>query len=317
MTIEPFREKHIIDAVKLFKVNFSNLRDSFTYLPNKFENLDFISKKLKDITSENPSFVALESNKIVGYMTGYSNISELKGSFTGSYTPEWAHSAITDGYRNIYEELYRTLSGIWSNQNNYTHIISFLKNVDLIETLSMLGFGMQVIDAVRTLNPIIEDPSANYTIEQANKTHIAQLKEMQQLIDNHLESPPIFLKRDIFEMDDQQIINEFIANDKITLIAKKEDEIISCIRGTKNDGNISLIQDKGTFAINFGYTKKEYRNTGISAHLLNEIILQAKKEGATFCSVDFESQNIEGRNFWLKYFQPIVYSMMRKIDDRI
>ena len=94
-------------------------------------------------------------------------------------------------------------------------------------------------------------------------------------------------------------------------------KIVSCIRGKKNHGNISIIDEKGTLGINFGYTKREYRRTGIATLLLNEILKKAKRENMTICSVDFESQNIEGRKFWLKHFTPICYSMMRKVDDRI
>jgi len=56
---------------------------------------------------------------------------------------------------------------------------------------------------------------------------------------------------------------------------------------------------------------------GIATLLLNEIFKRAKKDDMTICCVDFESQNSEGRRFWLKYFSPICYTMMRKVDDRI
>ena len=118
-------------------------------------------------------------------------------------------------------------------------------------------------------------------------------------------------------IDDEQIIKDFLSDDRITLIATKNGEIVSCISGKNNSGNISILNDKGTFGINFGYTKIEHRRTGIASILLNELLEIAKKNDSVFCSVDFESQNIEGRSFWLKYFTPVVYSMMRKIDDRI
>ena len=60
-----------------------------------------------------------------------------------------------------------------------------------------------------------------------------------------------------------------------------------------------------------------HRRTGIASELLCELFEMEKRNDSIFYSVDFESQNIEGRKFWLRYFTPIVYSMMRKIDDRI
>lgn len=316
MVIEEFKEKYIEDAAKLFQKNYSEVKEKYIYLPDKFGNIEIICSNLMKIISENPSFVAIRSNQIIGYITGNSNIKELKGSFSGSYIPEWGHSAIYDDREIIYEKMYSTISGVWANNKYFTHIFSFLTNTELINTFSMLGFGMQVIDAIRDLDIIKIRRSPAYNIERANESHILQLKEFQILINVHLESPPIFLNRNTENIDDKQIIKEFLSDEKITLIATKDGNIISCIRGTKNDGNIPIINEKGTFGINFGYTKIDYRKTGIASILLNEILQIAKKEGSIFGSVDFESQNIEGRKFWLKYFKPIVYSMMRKIDDR-
>jgi hypothetical protein len=317
LQIEEFKEKHIEEAAKLFQKDYSKIIGKYTYLPEKFNKTEIICSNLKKIISENPAFIAISSNQIIGYVAGYSHIKELKGSFSGSYIPEWGHSARSEGKDNIYENLYSTISRIWANNKDYTHIISFLVNKELLSTFQMLGFGMQVIDAIIDLNKNITNISSEYKIESANKSHVLQLKEFAMLIDEHLESAPIFLKRNRKKIADEQIIENFLSKDKITLIATQNGEIVSCLRGVKNSGNVSILDYKGTFGINFGYTKIGYRKTGIASILLQEILKIAKKEECSFCSVDFESQNIEGRNFWLKYFEPIVYSMIRKVDDRI
>ena len=317
MRIEEFKEKNIEDAAKLFQGNYSRLKAKYSYLPNKYENLEIICSNLKEIISENPSFVAISSNKIIGYLTGYSNISNLKGSFLGSYIPEWGHSAISNDKELIYETLYRRISSIWVENKNFTHIISFLINTELTNILSMLGFGMQVIDAARNLDTINTSVLSKCKIELANENHLSQLKEYEYLINQHLESSPIFLKADTAEINDEKVFEDFLSNDRITLIALMNGEIVSCIRGKKDHGNISIIDETGTLGIDFCYTKMEYRRMGIATLLLNEILKKAKKDNLRVCCVDFESQNSEARRFWLKNFNPICYSMMRKVDDRI
>lgn len=317
MEITEFKEQHIEDAAKLFQKNYFDIKRKYTYLPDKFEDQDIICSNLQKIISANPAVVAIHSNQIIGYITGYSNIKELKGSSSGSYTPEWGHSVCNNDKDIVYGKLYSEISKIWADNDNFTHIISFLINTELVNTFSMLGFGMQVIDAIRNLDVIKTKTLNDYKIERVNESHISQLKDFDILINKHLESPPIFLKRNHAYNDNVKIINDFLSDKKTTLIATKGKEIISCIRGVKDKGNISILDDHGTFGINFGYTKKEYRDIGIATVLLNEILQIAKDDGANFCSVDFESQNIEGRIFWLKHFKPVVYSMMRKIDDRI
>lgn len=317
MIIEEFKEKHIEEAAKLFHINYLELKAKYPYLPNKYENLETICSNLKKIIYEHPSLIAIRSNQIIGYITGYSNINELKGSFLGSYIPEWGHSAIINERELIYENMYTKIARIWVDNKNFTHLISFLINTDLIDIFSMLGFGMQVIDAIRNFDTINIDELPEYSIELATENHISQLREFDSLINKHLESSPIFLKRNTDTISDKKIIEDFLSNDNLTLLAIINGEIVSCIRGIKNHGNISVIDEKGTFGINFGYTIIEYRKTGIASRLLDDILKIVKRDDATFCSVDFESQNIEGRRFWLKHFTTIVYSMMRKVDDRI
>ena len=227
MIIEEFKEKYIEDAAKLFQKNYSEIKEQYAYLPEKFENLEIICSNLKKIISENPSFIAVRSNQIIGYLTGYSNIKELKGSFSGSYIPEWGHSAIYNDREFIYENLYATISRIWAENKNFTHIISFLINTELINIFSMLGFGMQVIDAIRNLDITKTNILPAYKIERANESHILQLKEFHFLINRHLESPPRFLKRNTEKINDEQIIKEFLSDDKITLLATTNGEIIS------------------------------------------------------------------------------------------
>jgi hypothetical protein len=51
--------------------------------------------------------------------------------------------------------------------------------------------------------------------------------------------------------------------------------------------------------------------------LLATVMDWAAAEGLVRCSVDFEATNLEACNFWLKYFQPVCKSMIRRLDERI
>lgn len=317
MKIVDFKDDHLEEASKLFQKNYTELLEKFPFLPGHFNRIETISSNLKKITANNPSLVALQSNQVVGYMTGYSQIKELKGSFSGTYMPEWAHASIRDGREKIYENLYRSISAIWASRKDYTHIISFLENSNLSHTFQMLGFGMQVIDAAMPLEMNAARESSSFKIESAAREHISQLKQFNLKMNEHLQAAPVFIKWDMGSNSEEEIIKDFLSDDQITLVASINDEIIACIRGVMNEGNIDILNQQGTFGINFGYTDPDFRKTGIASVLLNEILQLAKAGGCRFASVDFETQNIEGRNFWLKYFKPVIYSMLRKIDDRV
>ena len=74
---------------------------------------------------------------------------------------------------------------------------------------------------------------------------------------------------------------------------------------------------KGMLNIQGAFLKEKYRGCGIFQELLEFVINSIAGEGQLLLGVDFESFNPEGRNFWLKYFQPYIYGMTRRIDERI
>lgn len=317
MNIQPFEEKHIEEAATLFQSCYVDLKSKFTYLPVSFENVDLIAKHLKEISKDNPGFVAIRSNRLVGYIVGYSSIKNFKGSQNGAYVPEWGNAAIEEEKELIYEELYKRMSQAWVDRKSYTHAISFIANKRTIDVFSLLGFGLLVVDAVKDINPLNVKMTSEYRIETTTEKHIDELRELTNHLYEHINSPPIFVKNEKTIFSDLEIRKRYLSDNKITLIAIQNDKIVSCIKGQMNQGNISIIDQEGTFGIDFGFTRNEYRKKNIAANLLNEIVTTAKNNGAKLISVDFETQNTEARRFWSKYFSPIVYSMMRKIDDRI
>jgi GNAT superfamily N-acetyltransferase len=69
--------------------------------------------------------------------------------------------------------------------------------------------------------------------------------------------------------------------------------------------------------VNGAYVKPEYREMGIAKSLLSAIMEWALREGFVRCSVEFEATNVEACRFWLKYFEPVCRSMVRRLDERI
>ena len=317
MEITPFRSEHIAEASLLFQKRYAKLRSRLSYLPPNPEKTDWVADKLSGIVESHPGFVAIQATQLVGYMIGFSAIQNLKGSQTGVYVPEWGNGSAAENSVGIYTELYKAISERWVALRNYTHIISFLANVDILETMPFLGFGLQLIDGGRDLSlPQAETKSA-VVIENGSEKHLHQLHEIDRLINEHLEAAPCFVKRDHEIKGDDEIRKEFFSPGTITVVATEKDTVVSCIRGRMHHGNSAVLNHKNVFGINFGYTRKEYRNSKIATEVLSKIIAVAASENASMCSVDFESHNIEGRHFWLRHFSPIVYSYMRKIDDRL
>ena len=78
------------------------------------------------------------------------------------------------------------------------------------------------------------------------------------------------------------------------------------------------VSAENTVAISWAFTEERVRRGGVGTALLNHSLTWAQSLGYENCSVDFESANILASRFWLgRGFQPVCYSMIRHVDERI
>lgn len=312
-----FQEKHIEDTAKLFITKYLAQRKKHRELPEKYADIDVIMSMHKKMVSNNPAVVALSNQRVVGYMSGYQNIQAYKGSSSGVYIPEWAHSSIEDEQKEkIYQKLYRHLAQSWIADRCYTHCLTyFADDLLLPKFLYSFGFGMLVIEGLRPIKELKVDQLSDITLREICIEDLPELKNLSKKLNIHLNSSPIFLNS-LQSKDD--LTAKFFAKGIKAFVAENDGQIISCIRAMIDQGpGCTIVQDVGTLGVNFGYTDPNFRGTGVATHLLNELLKWGLANEMKCCVVDFESQNIEGANFWLRYFKPICYSVIRKVDDRI
>jgi GNAT superfamily N-acetyltransferase len=65
------------------------------------------------------------------------------------------------------------------------------------------------------------------------------------------------------------------------------------------------------------YVIESERKTGVGTLLFNTVQKWLLANKYPLCGVDYESINPLGSRFWMKYFTPYTYSLVRKIDERI
>jgi GNAT superfamily N-acetyltransferase len=87
--------------------------------------------------------------------------------------------------------------------------------------------------------------------------------------------------------------------------------------GPASQDACTVIRDEKTCSITGAYTRPGARNSGVAAALLNRCLSWAQSQGYQRCAVDFEPMNFLARRFWLKYFQPVSYTLIRQVDERI
>ncbi len=304
-------EKHLEEAAALVCRRYVALRAQVPFLPSKYEHISVIYPMLEALPRDCPGVVALRGSRLVGFMTGF-----VLPGFMGRrcvYSPEWANGAELEGSRRIYEEMYERLSAQWIADGCYGHILSLMVNDrQAIECWHWLGFGLIVVDGMRTLEPV-RAPANQVEISRAGPQDAAEAAACIRALEEHVASAPTFF---IHELDDSQTWLEDPR--KALWLARHGGQTLGCLGiGPANEDACVILQDEKTAGITAAFTWRDARSQGVATALLNRALEWARSQGYERCAVDFEAMNFLATRFWMKWFEPVCYSMMRCIDERV
>lgn len=320
ISIKPFEEQHLEEAAGLFAANYRRLRRENELLPADFQDTEAVRAMLERIIQEHPGRVAIDGKRVVGYLTGFSEIPALKGLSSGAYVPVWAHGIeAPQDVRVVYPALYAEMSAEWVEQQCFSQVVSyFLPDHGLEGLLYGLGFGLFVIDGIRALSPLAVAKADDVEIRAAKESDLADLLVLNRKLARHLSGAPIFLKVDAGQETLEEARRRFLSQGMKAFVAAKDGGLISCIRGVLNKGpGCELLDVEGSLGINFAYTNTAVREQGIATRVLDELMKWGVVQGMERCVVDFEAANLAAKGFWLRHFQPICHSVIRRIDERI
>lgn len=315
LQIAPLEQKHLEDAATLVSQRYRALCAEAPALSAHFAKPDVILAKLAELTTTAPGVVALRGGKLVGFLAAYL-LPDFRGR-RGVYCPELANGALLEDANTIYQELYRAIAGDWVRNGYLLHGLTlFANDRHGLDAWHWQGFGMIVADAIRDLAPMA-GAGATADIRQVSAGDVASIRPLHLGLRRHLASAPIFLP--LKEKWDQ-------ARDQAWLEQEGAMNWLACVDGqpaawmrarTGDDGAGELVRDAATVAITGAYTVPAQRSSGVATALLQTVCTWATDQGAARLSVDFETQNIDGARFWLRHFQPVSYSLLRQVDERI
>ncbi|MBN1994109.1 MAG: GNAT family N-acetyltransferase [Anaerolineae bacterium] len=317
LTIKPFVEKYLGEAAQLFVANYKLLRQENPLLPEKYEEQQVIIPLIRNLADETGGVVALKEDLLVGYMLGF-RIPYFKGTSYGAYCPEWGHAAIVETKPDIYHQMYRHISRQWVANGCFTHAFTFLGHEkEMLDTFFENGFGLLVIDAIRSVDVIGQDFPSAFTIRPAGPDDATTVSRLEYELQRHLAGSPIFLLEDE-PTNVAELRRGLSEKTKKVWLAFAGDKPVAYLQAEASAfGAAQIVSDTHTVSITGAYTLPEYRGRGIAVTLLNELLVDAAANGSQRCSVDFESANLEGKHFWLAHFKPVCYSVIRRLDENI
>ncbi|HUT82480.1 MAG TPA: GNAT family N-acetyltransferase [Candidatus Bathyarchaeia archaeon] len=309
-------QKHIPEIIQLTlgKWNQANLLSSELFDQTYIES--FLADVLTDILTNHPGYGFSQNGKLISYLIGYSGIPSLKGKELGSYIPLWGHYISKNDFDTFFT-LYSMLAKDWLKSDVFTHIITCLPCYSLLqENLYILGFGLLVIDAIRSLKPISIPPlKSKFLLRSMTSDDFQVFNQIEQDFCSYMQSSPTFLYTP--PSDCESPLSEFIADGRRTFVVEYQGTLVAAIRGILGKSNFDLLNQPRSIGINYAYTDPKFRGFGLGTHLVNEVLKYGQDNQASYCTVDFESANLLAKRFWLAYFTPIGYSSIRKIDNRL
>jgi ribosomal protein S18 acetylase RimI-like enzyme len=312
LKILPFGAEFIPDAAVMFYDHFQALLRSVPVLPDVFNQPQVVEQKLSTLRSRFPTFAAVENGRLVGFLGGYI-LNDLRGMGRKSvYCPEWGHAALPDRKNEIYRALYHAAAQEWTAQEVRTHALGILAHdTEARDVWFWNGFGLLVVDAVRSLAPLNAVPGADVTIRLAGLEDAQTAAQLEAEHWQHYTRPPVLMHAN--PPDDAAALREMLNQPGNTLwLAEWRGEPVGMLRlETHSHGAADIVQAEGVAAITGLYVRSQARGQGAAAAMLDAALAHYRALDYKCCSVDFESFNPTAAAFWMKYFQPVCFSLMR------
>ncbi|MFN8450933.1 MAG: GNAT family N-acetyltransferase [Anaerolineae bacterium] len=309
MEITTFQPHYLPDMAALFVRNFKALRQSVPILPDLLEQPERVMTMLRDWLANCPGVLALDGGAVVGYIGWFVVDHFRETERRGTYVPEWGHAAVDPA---TYRAMYRAAAQYWHESGCGVHAISILAHDDAaVKAWFWNGFGMAVVDAIRPIAPLGIAPPPGIEIRKATPADLDALCALEVEHARHYTEPPVQMSA--YEPRNAAALTAFMSEPGNSLwLALDGTDVMGYMRFEANSHGASAIVDAPDKVANTGaFVRPAYRGRRVAPALLDAALRDYAAQGFARCSVDFESFNPEAANFWLRYFAPVTFSLMR------
>jgi len=307
--------KYIDEAVELAIREYNNeCTNNKQLLVKNYRN------KLKDLISgifnSKYGLVAIEDEKLAGYLMFWGGFVGHFGNVKGSFSPLFGSAFAGRSRQKTALLLFQNVSKIMVRDGILSFAIcKYAHDKEIVESMSLNGFGIRCSDAIRDLSNADElkmDGGCRY--EEINYKKANILLDLKNELVKHLNNSPIYCPTEQFT--DEQFTELCRKTKSQFFVAYAKDRPIGYIEVDK-DAETFISEDSEVLNICGMYVDSEYRNGSVAKELLGYTIERLTNKGVRYLGVDYETLNPTALLFWSKYFERYTYSFVRRIDERI
>jgi GNAT superfamily N-acetyltransferase len=313
-TIVPLTADHAEDAARLFLHRYSDERRANSTLFDRTGSDDDVAGRLTRMLATNPGVAALDGRDLVGHLAGW-QIDGFKGPERGVYCPEWASVAVR---ASVQRSLYAEMSRVWVAQGVANHVVCVLAHDSkALDAWNWDGFGMHVVDAIRTIEAMGATAFPGVEFRKAAADDLDHFVPLADALAEHVMAAPVFC----------HIPRPRTRDDHADRLAEPSRHVWLAMHGTDAIGYIQCetplddvafsVLSPTNVGVSGAFVRPDWRGRGVATALLECVLAWGREAGMTTCSVDFESSNIHACRMWLRHFQPVCYSLLRRVDPRM
>lgn len=296
----------------MFRQNYQRQRQSVPVLPDLMADCDQVAGRLAQPLQLSQGIAAVENGRLLGYLAWYL-VPNFRGTpRLGAYIPEWGHAVVAEGKTAVYRALYRAAAAQWSAAGCQVHAITLLTQDRGVERIWFWqGFGLTVVDAVRAVRPLDTSPKTALQIRQATQEDAASLAVLDAEHWQHYTQPPILMTART-GLDAAGTVAFLSRPNNSVWLAFDGDQLAGFIRcDAYAFDSVAIVESEQTIAITGAYVRPAFRGQRAAAALLDAALRHYQARGFSCCAVNFESFNPEATAFWLYFFEPVCYSLLR------
>ncbi len=312
LQIIPMQSDDVPTSINLFIQELDELMAQVPELQLKSPNRALLLSDFNALLATTQALVALRDGEIVGYL-GWNIFERFRGlSRRTAYSPEWAHAAPGAHKFVIYKELYTAASQIWFNLACQSFVLTLLANDTRHNSFWYEnGFGLLVVDAVRTISTIGDNISANSSIRKAALADLELIENLDQEHWQYYSQPPTLMVPHAPRSKEQ--LAAIISCSQSSIWTATCGNLLCGMMSfeAESEGATMLVNPDTNIAISSAYVRPTFRRRNLAVAILQAALQYYSRLGFQTCSVNFESVNPLAAAFWLKYFRPVCHSVMR------
>lgn len=323
--IIPFVSALLPQAGVLLAQRQQRTRATFPPLPTRFAEpavaAQAISAALQRAHAQ--GFAAMRNGRLVAYLIGDLVIDSVWGRSGWVRAAGCAYDQAVDV--EAVRDLYAALGAHWVSYGVFLHVALLpVSDAALLQAWFSLSFGIEQVHGIADLAAAeLAQPAmpSGLTIRQAVPADRHHLRAMADVIWQTQVKAPVWgvmLPEQLATQADGWA--ELVDDPEATVWLALQDEEIVGLQGywpAEESLNQLHIPARCTH-LSVAGTRSIARGQGIGTRLTTYALAQARAAGYQFCEADWRSTNLLAARFWPRRgFQPVVYRLTRRIDQRI